>query len=178
MGKSGVRFKAEAVQFMADIYSPYGRVFEDFNVGDTIHHWPGRTITAADDTIFSLLSLNQHPLHIDAHYASQTSFGQNVVNGTLVFSVGVGLTVNDISGAAIANLEYENVTHLLPSFHGDTLYASTEILDKQESKSKPDRGVIYVETSVTNQREEVVLRFRRRLMVPKRAFAPRPHTHK
>ena len=163
---------------MAEIHSPYGRVFEDFNVGDVIHHWPGRTITAADDTIFSLLSLNQHPLHIDAHYASQTSFGQNVVNGTLVFSVGVGMTVNDISGAAIANLEYENVVHLLPTFHGDTLYARTEILEKQESKSKEDRGVVRVETFVRNQRDEDVLRFRRKLMVPKRAFAPRPHTHR
>jgi len=163
---------------MAEIHSPYGRVFEDFTVGDVIHHWPGRTITAADDTIFSLLSLNQHPLHIDAHYASQTSFGQNVVNGTLVFSVGVGLTVNDISGAAIANLEYEKVSHLSPTFHGDTLYARTEILDKKESTSKADRGVVEVQTFVSNQRGEDVLIFRRKLMVPKRAFAPRPHTHR
>lgn len=162
---------------MAEIHSPYGRVFEDFSIGDIIHHWPGRTITAADDTLFSLLSLNQHPLHIDAHYASQTAFGQNVVNGTLVFSIGVGMTVNDISGAAIANLEYENVVHLAPTFHGDTLYARTEILDKQESKSKADRGVVYVETFVKNQHDKDVLRFRRKLMVPKCAFAPRPHTH-
>ncbi|TNJ61617.1 MaoC family dehydratase [Paenibacillus hemerocallicola] len=162
---------------MAEIHTPYGRVFEDFEVGDVIRHWPGRTITQADDLLFSLLSLNQHPLHIDAHYASQTSFGQNVVNGTLVFSISVGLTVNDISGAAIANLEYENVAHLLPTFHGDTLYARTEILSKTESKSKEDRGVVYVETIASNQRNEDVLRFRRRLMVPKRAFAIRPHTH-
>lgn len=162
---------------MADIHTPYGRVFEDFEAGDVIRHWPGRTITQADDHLFSLLSLNQHPLHIDAFYASQTSFGQNVVNGTLVFAVGVGLTVNDISGAAIANLEYENVTHLLPTFHGDTLYARTEILSKTESKSKEDRGVVYVETVIHNQRDEDVLRFRRKLLVPKRAFALRPHTH-
>lgn len=162
---------------MANIHTPYGRVFEDFEAGDVIRHWPGRTITQADDHLFSLLSLNQHPLHIDAHYASQTPFGQNVVNGTLVFAVGVGLTVNDISGAAIANLEYENVTHLLPTFHGDTLYARTEILGKTESKSKEDRGVVYVETVISNQRDEDVLRFRRKLMVPKRAYAIRPHTH-
>lgn len=162
---------------MAEIHAPYGRVFEDFEVGDVIRHWPGRTITQADDLLFSLLSLNQHPLHIDAHYASQTSFGKNVVNGTLVFSIGVGLTVNDISGAAIANLEYENVTHLLPTFHGDTLYSRTEVLDKTASRSKEDRGVVYVETIVSNQRNEDVLRFRRKLLVPKRAFAIRPHTH-
>jgi acyl dehydratase len=162
---------------MTDIHTPYGRVYEDFNVGDVFRHWPGRTITAADDTIFSLLSLNQHPLHIDAHYASQTQFGKNVVNGTLVFSVGVGLTVNDISGAAIANLEYEKIEHLHPTFHDDTLYARTEILEKRESASKVDRGVVYVETVVSNQREEDVMLFRRRLLVPKRAFAARPHTH-
>lgn len=162
---------------MAEIYSPYGRVFEDFTVGDVIWHWPGRTITQADDHLFSLLSLNQHPLHSDAHYASQTPFGKNVVNGTLVFSVGVGLTVNDISGAAIANLEYEKIEHLLPTFHGDTLYSKTRILEKTASKSKEDRGVVYVETTVFNQRDEDVMRFRRRLMVPKRAFALRPHTH-
>ena len=162
---------------MAEIHSPYGRVFEDFTVGDVIWHWPGRTITQADDHLFSLLSLNQHPLHSDAHYASQTPFGKNVVNGTLVFSVGVGLTVNDISGAAIANLEYETIEHLLPTFHGDTLYSKTLILEKTASKSKEDRGVVYVETTVFNQRDEDVMRFRRRLMVPKRAFALRPHTH-
>lgn len=163
---------------MADIHTPFGRAYEDFEIGDTIRHWPGRTITQADDHLFSLLSLNQHPLHSDAHYASTTQFGQNVVNGTLVFSVGVGLTVNDISGAAIANLEYEKIEHLKPTFHGDTLYSRTTILDKKESQSKPDRGVVYVETTVSNQREEDIMRFRRRLMVPKTAYAARPHTHK
>lgn len=163
---------------MAKIHTPYGRAFEDFNVGDCIYHWPGRTVTQADDISFSLLSLNQHPLHIDAHYASGTQFGQNVVNGTIIFTIGVGLTVNDISGAAIANLEYEKINHLKPSFHGDTLYARTEVLDKRESKSKHDRGVVYVETVVSNQRDEDVLSFRRRLLVPKLEFAARPHTHR
>lgn len=163
---------------MADIHSPYGRVLEDFEAGDTYHHWPGRTITQADDLHFSLLTLNQHPLHIDAHYASQTQFGRNVVNGTLVFSVGVGLTVNDVSGSAIANLEYESIHHLKPTFHGDTLYARTEVLEKKVSESKPDRGVVYVETTIRNQRDEDVLRFRRRLLVPKRSHAARPFTHR
>ena len=122
---------------MREIHTPFGRVYEDFEVGDVIKHWPGRTITAADDTLFSLLSLNQHPLHIDAHYASQSQFGQNLVNGTLVFSIGVGMTVNDISGAAIAMLEYENVKHLKPTFHGDTLYGRTTVLDKMgDNKQK------------------------------------------
>ncbi len=163
---------------MPDIHTPYGRVFEDFNPGDIIHHWPGRTLTQSDDIQFSLLTLNQHPLHHDTHYATQTQFGKNVVNGTLVFAVGVGMTVNDISGAAIANLEYEKIDHLNPTFHGDTLYARTEILEKRESRGKADRGVVYVETLVANQHKEDVMRFRRRLMVPKREFAMRPHTHR
>ncbi|MRG84839.1 MaoC family dehydratase [Salinibacillus xinjiangensis] len=163
---------------MAEIHTPFGRVYEDFEVGDVIKHWPGRTITAADDTIFSLLALNQHPLHIDAHYASQSQFGENLVNGTLVFSIAVGMTVNDISGAAIAMLEYENVKHLAPTFHGDTLYGHTKILDKRESKSKNDRGIVYVETVITNQREEDVMSYRRKLLIPKSEYAARPFTHK
>lgn len=162
---------------MAEMNTPFGRVYEDFCEGDVIHHWPGRTITEADDMMFSLLALNQHPLHIDANYAAQTQFKQNLVNGTLVFAVAVGMTVNDISGAAIAMLEYENITHVNPTFRGDTLYAHTEILEKRESKSKDDRGIVYVETIVTNQREEVVMKYRRRLLIPKREFAARPHTH-
>ncbi|MBP1930834.1 MaoC family dehydratase [Ammoniphilus resinae] len=162
---------------MAEIHTPFGRCYEDFHVGDVIKHWPGRTITAADDAIFSLLSLNQHPLHIDAHYAASTQFGKNLVNGTLVFAIGVGMTVNDISGAAIAMLEYENVKHLKPTFHDDTIYARTNILDKWESKSKQDRGIVYVETLISNQREEDVMSYRRKLLVPKREFAARPYTH-
>lgn len=162
---------------MAEIHTPFGRVYEDFIVGDVIKHWPGRTITDADDTIFSLLALNQHPLHIDSHYASQTQFGQNLVNGTLVFAIAVGMTVNDISGAAIAMLEYENIKHLGPTFRGDTLYGRTNILEKWESKSKSDRGIVYVETVITNQRNEDVMSYRRKLLVPKREFAPRPYTH-
>lgn len=162
---------------MAEIHTPFGRVYEDFNVGDVIMHWPGRTITESDDMMFSLLALNQHPLHIDAHYASQTHFKQNLVNGTLVFSIAVGMTVNDISGAAIAMLEYENIKHLKPTFHGDTIYGRTRILDKWET-SKEDRGIVYVETTISNQREEDVMTYKRKLLVPKRAYAPRPHTHR
>lgn len=163
---------------MAEVHTPFGRVYEDFIVGDVIKHWPGRTITEADDMIFSLLALNQHPLHIDAHYASQTQFKQNLVNGTLVFSIAVGMTVNDISGAAIAMLEYENIKHLQPTFRGDTLYGRTEILEKWETKSKNDRGIVYVETRISNQNNQDVMSYRRKLLVPKEEFAPRAYTHK
>lgn len=161
---------------MTVIRHPFGRAYEDFEIGDIYKHWPGRTITDYDDTAFSLLALNQHPLHIDAHYASQTQFGKNLVNGTLVFAITVGLTVADVSGAAIAMLEYENVKHIGPTFHGDTIYAETEVLDKWESKSKKDRGVVYVETTTTNQREEVVMKFRRKILVPKKEYYPDLHT--
>lgn len=146
----------------------FGRYFEEFESGTLFRHWPGRTITEADDTWFCLLTMNQHPLHIDAHYASSTQHGQRLVVGTLVFSIAVGMSVADISGRAIANLEYEEIKHVAPVFHGDTIYAETHILDKQESRSKPDRGVVHVETRAFNQRQETVLTFRRRVLVPKR----------
>lgn len=145
----------------------FGRYFEEFEPGAFFQHWPGRTISEADDTWFCLLTMNQHPLHIDAHYASATQHRQRLVVGTLVFSIAVGMSVADISGRAIANLEYQDVKHLAPVFHGDTIYAETRILDKQESRSKPDRGIVHVETRAFNHRQETVLTFRRRILVPK-----------
>jgi acyl dehydratase len=146
----------------------YGRYFEEFTVGEVIRHWPGRTITEADNTWFALLTMNQHPLHSDAHYAATcTSYGQRVVLGPLVFAVGIGMTVADISGRAIANLEVERMVHHAPTFHGDTLYAETTILDKRLA-SQGDRGVITVETRVQNQRGELVMSFRRKVLVPTR----------
>ncbi len=146
----------------------YGRYYEEFTVGDIYRHWPGRTITEHDDTWFSLMTMNQHPLHIDAHYAAGTEHGKRLVNGTFIFSLAVGMSVADVSGKCIANLEYESVRHLGPSFHGDTIYAVTEVLEKRESTGKPDRGIVYVETRAHNQHGEEVLVFRRRVLVPKR----------
>jgi acyl dehydratase len=146
----------------------YGRFFEDFTVGEVIKHWPGRTITETDNTWFALLTMNQHPLHGDAHYAEKfTQHGQRLVLGPLVFSIGIGLTVADISGRAIANLAIEKITHDHPTFNGDTLYAQTRILDKRESR-QGDRGIVHVETWATNQRGERVLTFRRTVLVPKK----------
>ncbi|HEV2388865.1 MAG TPA: MaoC family dehydratase [Candidatus Acidoferrales bacterium] len=149
----------------------FGRYYEEFEAGQVFEHWPGRTITEFDDTWFSLMTMNQNPLHIDEHYASQTQHGRRLVNGLLVFSIAVGMSVADVSGHAIANLEYEAVKHVGPVFHGDTLYASTRVLEKRESETKRDRGVVYVETTGYNQRREVVLRFRRRVLIPKRPAA-------
>jgi acyl dehydratase len=145
----------------------WGRYFDDFTVGEDIQHWPGRTIREADDTWFTLLTMNTNPIHFDDHFASQSQHGRCLVNGTLVFAIIVGMSVRDISQTAIANLEYEFVRHLGPTFHGDTLYASSQILEKTES-SKGDRGVLYVETTGRNQRDEPILSLRRRVLLPRR----------
>ena len=146
----------------------FGRYLEEFEAGQLFSHWPGRTISEADNTWFSLLTMNQHPLHIDAHYAAGTQHGQRLVVGTLVFSIAVGMSVADISGRAIANLEYQEIKHDGPVFHGDTIYAESRILEVSESRSKPDRGVVRLETRAFNQRGETVLTFRRRVLIPKR----------
>lgn len=146
----------------------FGSWYEDYTVGDIYKHWPGRTVNEYDDTLFSMITMNHAPLHIDEHYMSGSQFGQRLVNGLFVISLVVGMTVREISGKAIANLEYETVKHLGPTFHGDTIYAETEILEKRESRSKNDRGILYVETRAWNQRDETILTLRRRVMIPKR----------
>ncbi len=148
---------------------PFGRYFEDFEPGDVYKHWPGKTITEYDDHLFCMITMNHHPLHTDAWYAeTQTQFGKNVVVGNLVYSLVLGMSVPDVSGVAIANLEVETLQHKKPTFHGDTIYAETKVLEKKESQSKPDRGVVSVETRGFNQRGEEVCYFRARVMVPKR----------
>ena len=148
----------------------FGRCFEEFEIGAVYKHWPGRTITEYDDTLFSMLTMNHNPLHIDAYYCESTQFKQRLVVGPLIFSIALGMSVPDVSGKAIANLEFENVKHLAPTFHGDTIYAETKVLDKRLSTTKPDRGIVTVETIAYNQRGENVLSFKRRVMVPTRAF--------
>ena len=145
----------------------FGRYFEEFEEGEIIKRWPGRTISETDNSWFSLLTQNQHPVHIDANYAKNTQHGQNLVNGLLVLSIAIGQTVTEISGRAIANLDYESVTHDGPTFHGDTIYTASRILKLRET-SKGDRGVVYVETTVTNQRSEKVMTVRRHVLIPKR----------
>ena len=144
----------------------FGRSFEDFEVGDVYKHWPGKTITESDNNIFSLLTMNHHPVHLDVNYAANQQHKKILVVGTYVFSMVVGQSVRDVSGAAIANLGYESVEHLAPSFIGDTIYSKTTVLEKKRSESKPDRGVVYVETEAWNQDGVSVLKFRRRVLVP------------
>ena len=145
----------------------FGRYYEEFVVGKVYHHRPGKTVTEADNNAFCLLTMNHHPVHLDIEYAKRSQHGRILVVGTYVFSLVVGMSVRDISGKAIANLDYENVAHHAPVFIGDTLHAETEVLDKRESRSRTDRGIIYVETRAYNQHKGKVLTFRRHVLIPK-----------
>lgn len=147
----------------------FGRCLEDFEKGMVIKHWPGKTITESDNNLFCLLTMNHHPVHLDIEFCRDHTYGKVLVVGTLILSVVVGMTVADISGRAIANLEYERVKHDGPVFIGDTLHAVTVVLDVLPSNTKPDRGVVYVETKATNQRGEQVLSFRRKVLVPRKS---------
>jgi acyl dehydratase len=148
---------------------PFGRFLDDFEVGDVYKHWPGKTITEAEDILFCAMTMNQHPLHSDRNYAERgTQFGRNVVVGNFVYSVVLGQSVADVSGRAIANLEIEYLKHPAPVFHGDTIYSETRVVDKRESRSKQDRGIVTVETIGYNQDGTIVCEFRRKVLVPKR----------
>jgi acyl dehydratase len=151
---------------------PFGRCLEDFQVGDIYRHWPGKTITEYDDHLFCMITMNHHPLHTNDWFAAESVQGRNVVVGNLVYSLVLGMSVPDVSGAAIANLEVEELKHKMPTFHGDTIYAETRVLEVTPSKSRDDRGVVTVETKGFNQDGKEVCYFRRKVMVWKRAAAP------
>jgi acyl dehydratase len=146
----------------------FGRYYEDFDAGAVYKHWPGRTITEHDCTWFALLSMNQHPLFIDEHFARKQPLGRRPVIDTLIFSLAVGMSVRDTSGRTIANLGYDLVTFEHPLFPGDSLYAESEVLDKRESASKPDRGVVHIETRGFNQNGDRIVVLRRKFLAPKR----------
>jgi acyl dehydratase len=140
----------------------YGRYIEDLQPGQVFKHWPGRTITEFDDTLFSLMSMNLHPLHIDEHYASETQHGRRLVEGPLVISLVIGMSQPDIGGRAIRTVEYSDVRHLGPVFHGDTIYAESTITSVGET------GVVAIESVGKNQRGETILSFQRKIVVPRR----------
>ena len=146
----------------------FGGWFEDFKEGQIFKHWPGKTITEMDNHLFSLLTMNDNPLHTDANYMSEHQHGKILVNGLLVMSLVVGMSVRQTSGKAVANLVYENVTHDGPTFHGDTIYAESEVLDVIPSKSRSDRGLIYIESRGINQNGDKVLTLRRKFLVKRK----------
>jgi acyl dehydratase len=149
----------------------YGRYFEDFEVGDIYEHRPGRTIGEADNTWFTLLTMNQHPLHFDAAYTAKTEFGKPLVNSALTLAIVTGMSVSDVSQKAIANLGWDKIRLTAPVFVGDTVYAETEVLDKRESKSRPTQGIVTVKTTGKKADGTVFMTFERAVLVPKRGHA-------
>ncbi len=144
-----------------------GRYYDDFEVGEVIEHPLSKTIFESDNNLFSLLTMNHHPVHINEDYAGKNQHGKILVVGTLVFSLAVGMTVPEISGKAVANLEYTEVKHINPVFLGDTIYVKTEVIDKIPSRSKADRGILIVKTTAYNQLGIDVLSFVRNVLIYK-----------
>ncbi len=149
----------------------YGRYFEDFEVGDIYEHRPGRTVTETDNTWFTLLTMNKHPLHFDAKFAAKSEFGKPLVNSCLTLSIVVGMSVSDISQKAIGNLGWTDIKLTAPVFVGDTLYAESEVLAKRESASRPTQGIVTVRTLGLNQDGVPFISFERAVLIPKRGHA-------
>ena len=149
-----------------------GRFFEDFEVGDVYAHPLGRTITQTDNIWFTLLTQNTAPIHFDQHYAAQTEFGKPLVDSTLTLALVTGQSVTDVSQNVFANLGWDEVKLPHPVFEGDTIYSQSEVLNKRESKSRHNIGIVTVKTTGYNQEGKSVITFRRTLMVYKRGQAP------
>jgi acyl dehydratase len=149
-----------------------GRFFEDFDVGDVYKHALGRTVTATDNTWFTLLTQNTAPLHFDANYASHTTFGRPLVNSCFTIALVTGQTVSDVSQNVFANLGWDEVRLPHPLYEGDTVYSESEVLDKRRSNSRPDVGVLTVRTIGYNQQGDVLISFRRTLLVYRRGHGP------
>lgn len=149
-------------------HSKFGRYYEDLEKGEVIHHALSKTIFESDNNLFSLLTMNHHPVHINLDYATRNQHGKILVVGTLVLSLVVGMTVPEISGNAIANLGYEEIRHLFPVFINDTLYAKSTVLDKVPSRTKSDRGIVVVSTVAYNQDGHNVLELKRKVMLKKK----------
>ena len=138
----------------------FGRYFEDFEIGHIYEHRPGRTITQSDNTWFTLLTMNTHPLHFDEEYGKATEFGKTLVNSTFTVAVMVGMSVSDVSQKAIANLGWTDIVLPHPLFVGDTLYAESEVLEKRLSESRENCGIVTVQTTGTNQDGVVVASYK------------------
>ena len=149
----------------------YGRYFEDFAVGEIYEHRPGRTISEADNTWFTLLTMNQHPLHFDFAYAAKSEFGRPLVNSCLTLSIVVGMSVSDISQKAIGNLGWNDIRLTAPVFIGDTIYAESEVVAKRESAKRPTQGIVTVRLAAGGADGTVFMTFERTVLVPKRGHA-------
>ena len=148
-----------------------GRYFEDFDVGDIYEHWPGRTVSEADNIWFTNLTMNTHPIHFDANYASKSEFGKYLVNSAFTLALVTGMCVSGTSQKAIANLGWEEIKLPAPVFVGDTLYSETEVLDKRESKSRPTQGIVRVSHIGKNQDSVIVMDMVKSFLVAKRGHS-------
>jgi len=150
----------------------YGRFFEEFAVGDVYEHRPGRTITETDNIWFSLLTMNQHPAHCDANFATKTEFGKPLVASPLTVAIMTGQSVSDVSQKAVANLGWKEIKLLKPVFAGDTLYSESEVLEKRESEKRQTQGIVTIKTIGKNQTGDVVCEFTRVMLIWKKGFGP------
>ena len=146
----------------------YGRYLEDFKVGDVYEHRPGRTISESDNTWFTLITLNQHPIHFDAAYAAKSEWKKPLVNSALTLSIVSGMSVSDVSQKAIANLGWDKIKLTAPVFVGDTIYAESEVLSVRESKSRPTQGIVTVKTTGKKADGVVFMTYERTVLIPKR----------
>ena len=149
-----------------------GRLFEDFEVGDVYEHPLGRTVTTTDNIWFTLLSQNTAPVHFDHNYASQTEFGRPLVDSTFTLALVTGQSVTDVSQNVFANLGWDEIRLPAPVFEGDTIYSQSEVLEKRESKSRDNLGIVTVKTTGYKQDGTVVITFKRTVMVYRKGHAP------
>ena len=149
----------------------FGRYFEDFSEGDVYEHRPGKTVTEYDNHLFTLMTMNTHPMHFDAEFAKASEFERNIVVSPYTLAILIGMSVTDVSQKAIANLGMEEVKFTAPVFAGDTLYGESEVLGKRESKSRPGQGIVTVRTIGKNQDGTVVCTFLRNMLIPARGNA-------
>jgi itaconyl-CoA hydratase len=149
-----------------------GRLFEDFEVGDIYQHPLGRTVIAADNIWFTLLTQNTNPIHFDRAYAARTEYGKPLVDSTFTLALVTGQSVMDISQNAMANLGWDEVRLPNPLFEGDTVYSRSEVLEKRESKSRPNVGIVRFKTTGYKQDGTVVIEFKRTVMVYRRGHVP------
>ena len=156
------------MDFVAEAAGKHGRFLEDFRVGDVYPHWPGRTITEADNIQFSLMTMNRHPLHCDAAFAARSEFGRPLVNSGLTLAIVVGMTVDDVSLNAIANLGWKEIRLTAPVFPGDTVYARSEVLAVRESRSRTGQGIVTTRTEAFKQDGTLFMSFERSALIPRR----------
>lgn len=156
------------MQTPTDNPEKYGRFYEDFEVGAVYEHWPGRTITETDNSWFTLLTMNTHPVHFDNAYAAESEFGQPLVNSCLTLSIVAGMSVRDTSQRAIANLGWTDIKLTAPVFVGDTIYASSGILEMRESNSRPGQGLVTFSTTGKKADGTVFMTYKRTILVPKK----------